>query len=169
MKKQELKERQAELKAVYQREPDAAQQTLSAVATLDFDNLACKISRPAFLDPAGLHPSSGGDGTFACPVEIMLAGLVSCAGVTLTAVASSMHLNITKGRVIAEGDMDFCGTLGCNKAAPVGVTAIRLSFELETKEEQSKIDKLIELTHRYCVVHRTLDAPPAVEVKVNLI
>jgi uncharacterized OsmC-like protein len=165
MKRDELRERQAKCKALYQENPDAGRQTLTSLVVLDFDNLACNVLHPTFLSPAGLHPSGGGDGTFACAVEMLLAGLASCAGVTLTAVATSMQLQITSGRVLAEGDIDFSGTLAVSKTAPVGLTALRLVFELETAEPDEKIEKLLELTHRYCVVHRTLDAPPSIEVK----
>jgi uncharacterized OsmC-like protein len=132
---------------------------------VDFGNLAVNIDRPDFFSPAGLHPAGGGDGTFACAVEIMLAGLVSCAGVTLAAVATSMQLAIRSARIRCEGEMDFRGTLAVDRNAPIGLTAIRLAFEFETDEDESKINKLIELTHRYCVVHRTLDAPPPVAVE----
>lgn len=165
MKRDELRERQAKCKALYQENPDAGRQTLSAMVALDLDNLACNVLRPTFLSPAGLHPSGGGDGTFACAVEMLLTGLASCAGVTLTAVATAMQLKIAGGRILAEGDIDFSGTLAVNKSAPVGLTALRLAFELDTSEPDEKIQKLLELTHRYCVVHRTLDAPPSIEVK----
>ena len=163
MKAAQLKEQQAVCKAQYRDNPQSAIQTLSAQAILDPDNLACQIVRPEFLSPAGLHPSGGGDGSFACPVEIMLAGLVGCAGVT-----NSMKVGFTKGSITAEGDLDFRGTLAVDKQAPVGLTAIRLVFDLETDADQATIDKLIQLTHRYCVVHQTLDSPPPVSVITNL-
>lgn len=164
MKKDTLRAQQSICKAQYQTEPSAAIQRLTAVGQLDFENLSVHLIQPSFLNPAGLHTGGGGDGTFACPVEIMLAGLVSCAGVTLTAVATSMQLNIRSGRVVADGMIDFRGTLAVERSAPVGLTAIRLRFELDSDEEAGKLDKLIELTHRYCVVHRTLDQPPPVEI-----
>jgi uncharacterized OsmC-like protein len=162
-----LKAAQAALKDHYRANPEAALLTLSAEGRVDFENLAVEITRPAFLNPAGLHPSGGGDGTFSCPVEIMLAGLVSCAGVTLAAVATSMKLAMRSAIVRAEGDCDFRGTLAVDRAAPVGLTALRLVFQLDVDAPQDSIDKLIELTHRYCVVHRTIDAPPQVEVRVE--
>ncbi len=164
MKLQTLRENQAVCKTQYQSSPDSALQTLQASGEIDFKNLAVLVDRPAGLIPAGLHPGGGGDGTFFCPVEIMLAGLVSCAGVTLAAVATTMQLEIRRAKVCCEGDLDFRGTLAVDRSAPVGLTAIRLQFDLDTASEESKIEKLLELTHRYCVVHRTLDSPPAVSV-----
>lgn len=160
-----LKAAQATLKEHYRANPGAALQTLAAEGRVDLDNLAVEITRPEFLNPAGLHPSGGGDGTFACPVEIMLAGLVSCAGVTLAAVATSMKLPLRAATVRAEGDLDFRGTLAVDRAAPVGLTAMRLVFTLDLEAPQESIDKLIELTHRYCVVHRTLGEAVQVEVR----
>lgn len=162
-----LKAAQAALKDHYRSNPNAALLTLFAEGRVDFDNLAVEITRPAFLNPAGLHPSGGGDGTFSCPVEIMLAGLVSCAGVTLAAVATSMKLVIREATVRAEGDCDFRGTLAVDRAAPIGLVALRLIFKMDADAPQESIDKLIELTHRYCVVHRTLEAPPKIEVRVE--
>lgn len=162
-----LKATQAERKDHYRANPGEAVQTLAAEGRVDLDNLAVEILRPEFLNPAGLHPAGGGDGTFACPVEIMLAGLVSCAGVTLAAVASSMKLPLQAAIVRAEGDLDFRGTLAVDRGAPVGLTAVRLIFTLDLEAPQESIDKLIELTHRYCVVHRTLDSPPAIELAVR--
>ena len=161
-----LKAAQAALKEHYRSNPEVALQTLSAEGRVDLDNLAVEITRPEFLNPAGLHPSGGGDGTFSCPVEIMLAGLISCAGVTLAAVATSMKLPLKAATVRAEGDVDFRGTLAVDRAAPVGLTAMRLIFTLDLEAPQESIDKLIELTHRYCVVHRTLGE--AVQVQVRL-
>ncbi len=165
MKLTALKDNQAKLKVGYTEKPETAFQSLMASGNVDFGNLAVILDRPEFLNPAGLHLASGGDGTFACPVEIMLAGLVSCAGVTMAAVATSMKLQIDSARVTCAGDMDFRGTLAVDRAAPVGLTAIRLTFQLETAEPDDKIARLIELTHRYCVVHRTLDSPPAIETE----
>jgi uncharacterized OsmC-like protein len=159
-----LKDNQARLKAVYKTEPERARQTLFARGTVDFSNLAARIVEPKLFDPAGLHPAGGGDGTFACPVEIFLAGLVTCAGVTLAAVATSMRLEISSATVRAEGDLDFRGTLAVDREAPVGLTAIRLSFDLNSTAPAEQLAKLIELTQRYCVVHRTLETPPVVEV-----
>jgi uncharacterized OsmC-like protein len=162
-----LKAAQAALKDHYRANPEAALLTLFAEGRVDFENLSVEITRPAFLNPAGLHTSGGGDGSFSCPVEIMLAGLVSCAGVTLAAVATSMKLAVRSAIVRAEGDCDFRGTLAIDRAAPVGLTALRLVFQLDVGAPQESIDKLIELTHRYCVVHRTFDAPPQIEVRVG--
>lgn len=146
-------------------DPGGALRTLSARGEVDFGNLAVRLVEPAFFSPAGLHPAGGGDGTFACPVEIFLAGLVSCAGVTLAAVATSMQLAVSAAEIICHGSIDFRGTLAVERSAPVALTSVRLEFVLATGEPDGKIEKLLELTHRYCVVHRTLDAPPAVDVK----
>jgi uncharacterized OsmC-like protein len=160
----QLKECQARKKAEYQADPALARRTLTARGVLEPGTLACRVDYPVAWNPSGLHEAGGGDGSFACPVEIMLAGLAGCAGVTMCAVASSMKIEIKHGEVIAEGDMDFCGTLAVDRNAPVGLTAIRLRFELETNASQQQVQKLVDLTHRYCVVHRTLDAPPPVTV-----
>ncbi len=168
MKRDALREQQAQCKAVYAANPAAALQTLTAEIHVDFENLACQVVTPTFLTPAGLHPAGGGDGSFACPVEIMLAGLATCAGTTLSAVATSMKLDIQTARIRAEGDLDFRGTLAVDRASPVGLTALRLAFDLQTEEPEEKIQKLLELTHRYCVVHRTFDAPPPVACSVSV-
>ncbi len=162
----ELKAAQSVCKAGYLADGDSAKQVLSACGMIDPDNLACRIQHPSVWDPAGLHSSGGGDGTFACPVEIMLAGWVSCAGVTLCAVASSMQIVLESGKITAEGSIDFRGTLAVDRAAPVGLTGLRLIFELKTDAPADKVQKLIELTQRYCVVHRTLESPPQMEVVV---
>lgn len=168
MKRDVLREQQAKCKAIYSADPAAALQTLTAEVHVDFENLACQVLKPTFLTPAGLHPAGGGDGSFACPVEIMLAGLATCAGVTLSAVAVSMKLDIQAACIRAEGDLDFRGTLAVDRASPVGLTALRLAFDLQTEEPEEKIQKLLELTHRYCVVHRTFDKPPPVARSVTI-
>lgn len=164
MKASKLRQNQTELKEAYAAEPNSAVQTLSAVGIVDPENLACKLQHPTFLSPAGLHESSGGDGTFACPVEIMLAGLVSCAGVTFAAVANAMRLEIVSCTITAKGTLDFRGTLAVDRDAPVGLTDIELDFSLEGSVAKEKIEKLLELTLRYCVVHETLQNPPKIRV-----
>lgn len=162
-----LKSRQAELKEQYRSDSAAAKTTLFSEGKVDPANLAVEIQHPPRLNPAGLHPHGGGDNSFVCPVEIMLAGLVSCAGVTLAAVANSMGIELKAAKLRAEGDIDFRGTLAVDRQTPVALTAIRLIFELDSSAGEGQIEKLIELTHRYCVVHRTLDAPPSVAVSVH--
>ena len=164
MKAPQLKANQARLKEQYQNHPETAVQQLRAVGHIDTENLACEILEPEFLSPAGLHPSSGGDGTFACSVELMLAGLVSCAAVTMAAVANSMRIELRRGTVVGTGTMDFRGTLAVDREAPVGLTKIELKFELDTDADEESIQKLVQLTERYCVVFQTLTNPPSVSV-----
>ena len=136
--------------------------TLRADGKLDENQIACKVSTGRALVEAGLHPATGGTGTLACSGDMLLEALVACAGVTLRSVATSMELEIT-GSVHAEGDLDFRGTLGVDREAPVGFTAIRLRFDLAADASQEKLDKLLELTERYCVVGQTLAAGVPVE------
>lgn len=163
MKLKALKENQAGKKATYQADPAAAIGRLTARGKVDLANLAVLLSAPDFSRPAGLHPMGGGDGSFACPVEIFLAGWVSCAGVTLAAVATSMQLDLQAAEVIASADLDFRGTLAVDRSAPVGLLSLNLQFVLQTAEPEERIAKLLQLTQRYCVVHRTLESPPAIE------
>ena len=167
MKADLLKSAQAKLKEKYAATPDTAIQNLTAVGTVDFDNLACNITQPNKLNPAGLHPSSGGDGTFACPVEIMLAGWVSCAGVTFAAVGHAMKLSIDACEITATGTIDFRGTLAVDREAPVGLTALNLTFKIESDEPKDKIEKLVQLTERYCVVHQTLCETPRASCEIS--
>ena len=167
MKAEKLKSNQADLKEKYTSDGGSAIQTLSATGTVDFDNLACHVSQPAAINPAGLHPSSGGDGTFACPVEIMLAGWVSCAGVTLAAVRHAMKLEIDSCEITATGTIDFRGTLAVDRESPVGLTALNLDFNIQSNEPAEKIEKLVLLTERYCVVHQTLAQPPGVSSSIT--
>ena len=166
MKATAAKQKQAELKEKYREQPESAIAELSATGTVDFDNLEFKISYPEFLTPSGLHPMSGGDGSGACAVEIMLAAWAGCAGVTFAAVARSMRLNIQSCEIAAVGQMDFKGTLAVEKTAPVGLTGLELVFDVRSDEADESIQKLIELTKRYCVVHQTLEFPP--KTRVNL-
>ncbi len=162
MKAPELKANQAELKESYKSGQKEAVQQLKAVGEIDPDNLACIIKEPGFLSPAGLHPGSGGDGTFACSVEIMLAGWLSCAGVTMAAVANSMKVNIESGTVTAIGTIDFRGTLAVDRDAPIGLTKLELRFDVKTDADDEAKAKLLQLTERYCVVHQTLLNAPEI-------
>ncbi len=155
MDRAELQALQAPLKERYREEPDAALLTLRADGELDGSQIACSVQTGRALVEAGLHPATGGTGALACSGDMLLEALVACAGVTLRSVATSMELDVS-GSVHAEGDLDFRGTLGVDREAPVGFTAIRLRFELASDEPEEKLAKLIELTERYCVVAQTL-------------
>ena len=146
---------QKPLKDQYREEPAAALITLRADGKLDEEKIACKVDAGRALVEAGLHPATGGTGAFACSGDMLLEALVACAGVTLRSVATSMELDVT-GSLHAEGDLDFRGTLGVDREAAVGFTEIRLRFDLVSDEPGEKLDKLLELTERYCVVGQTL-------------
>jgi uncharacterized OsmC-like protein len=151
----ELQEAQKPLKERYREEPAAALITLRADGKLDEEKIACKVETGRILVEAGLHPATGGTGALACSGDMLLEALVACAGVTLRSVATSLELDVA-GSVHGEGDLDFRGTLGVDREAPVGFTAIRLRFDLASDETEEKLDKLVELTERYCVVGQTL-------------
>src|SRR5690348_14048438 len=146
---------QRPLKDRYREEPAAALITLRADGELDAEHIACKVDTGRALVEAGLHPATGGSGALACSGDMLLEALAACAGVTLRSVATSMELDVS-GTVHAEGDLDFRGTLGVDREVPVGFTAIRLRFDLDSEESEEKLDKLLELTERYCVVGQTL-------------
>ena len=160
MESTELRALQAPLKDQYRAEPDSAVVTLKAQGTLDDQHIACKVETGRALAIAGLHPASGGTGAELCSGDMLLEALVACAGVTLKAVATALAINLRKGVVKAEGDLDFRGTLGVDKTAPVGFRAIRLSFEVDTDAPQEKVDQLLKLSERYCVVYQTLNHRP---------
>jgi uncharacterized OsmC-like protein len=151
---------QAPLKERYRERPATALLTLSAVGTLG-EGVSCSVQNGRAIAEAGLHPLSGGDGSLLCSGDMLLEALVACAGVTLRAVATSLSISVSSGRVRAEGDLDFRGTLGVDREAPVGFSAIRLSFELETDAGEEQLATLQRLTERYCVVFQTLAAGPA--------
>ena len=155
MDKTELRALQAPLKERYREEPGAALITLRADGELDASQIACKVDTGRALVEAGLHPATGGTGALACSGDMLLEALVACAGVTLRSVATSMELDVA-GSIHAEGDLDFRGTLGVDREAPVGFTAIRLRFDLTSDAPEEKVAKLLQLTERYCVVAQTL-------------
>lgn len=163
MDRAELQTVQKPLKDRYREEPAAALITLSADGVLDSEQIACKVETGRVLVEAGLHPATGGTGALACSGDMLLEALVACAGVTLRSVATSMELDVS-GSVHAEGDLDFRGTLGVDREAPVGFAAIRLRFDLASAEPEEKLDKLLELTERYCVVFQTLAGGVPVEL-----
>lgn len=163
----ELRAVQAPIKERYRSDPEAAVITLQASGELDGDQLACSIETGRALVKAGLHPATGGDGSLACSGDMLLQALAACAGVTLKAVATALDFRLSGGRVRAEGDLDFRGTLGVAKEAPVGFRAIRVSFELETDEPAERIAALQKLTERYCVVMQTLRIAPETTVTIS--
>ena len=160
MNAEQLKAMQAPIKARYKENPAAAVITLRAQGRIG-EGIACRVETGKALVEAGLHPATGGSGTQACSGDMLLEALVACAGVTLRAVATAIGVNLKDAKVIAEGDLDFRGTLGVAKDAPVGFRAIRLRFDLDTDAPEEQRKKLIELTERYCVVLQTIrNAPP---------
>jgi uncharacterized OsmC-like protein len=161
-----LRELQAPLKARYRDDPDAAVVTLTADGELDGTGVACRVRTATALAEAGLHPATGGDGTQLCSGDMLLEALVACAGVTLRAVATSLGLQAS-GTVHAEGDLDFRGTLGVDKEAPVGFREIRLAFDLDTGASEEEVATLVRLTERYCVVLQTLKSSPTTSVSVR--
>src|SRR5688500_16698037 len=159
-----LRAMQAPIKDKYKSDPKAAIITLKAKGTLDDSNIACKVETGRALAVAGLHPATGGSGLELCSGDMLLEALVACAGVTVKAVATALDIPVKSGRVSAEGDLDFRGTLGVAKDAPVGFAQIRLRFDLDTDAPQDKLDQLLKLTERYCVVYQTIKSGPPVEV-----
>lgn len=162
-----LRALQAPLKEQYRGDPGAATVTLKAQGTLDETAIACKVETGRALAIAGLHPATGGSGAELCSGDMLLEALVACAGVTLKAVATALGIEVRSGRVSAEGDLDFRGTLGVDKGAPVGFRAIRLAFEVETDAPQDQIDTLLKLTERYCVVFQSLNHRPELGVELR--
>jgi uncharacterized OsmC-like protein len=162
-----LRAMQAPIKDKYKGDADAALITLRAKGTLDDSNIACKVETGRALAVAGLHPATGGSGLELCSGDMLLEALVACAGVTLKAVATALDIPLSSGAVFAEGDLDFRGTLGVAKDAPVGFRDIRLRFEVATDAPQDKLDQLLKLTERYCVVYQTIKSGPPVEVSIK--
>jgi uncharacterized OsmC-like protein len=156
---EELRAAQQPVKAAYRDDPGQALITLSASGELDEQAVSCSVATGQAMVRAGLHPATGGDGSLACSGDMLLQALVACAGVTLRAVATSLDIAIRSGTVRADGDLDFRGTLGVAKEVPVGFTAIRLSFELDTSASAEQLALLARLTERYCVVYQTLAGP----------
>ena len=166
MDRQQLQALQRPVKERYRQEPDAALVTLEAQGTLDPEDVACSVATGRALVEAGLHPATGGSGQLACSGDMLLQALVACAGVTLRSVATSLEVDVT-GTVRAEGDLDFRGTLGVDKTAPVGFRSVRLAFDLTGDATAEQIETLMRLTERYCVVYRTIAGGVPVEVAVS--
>ena len=167
MDKAALQELQAPLKERYRDEPGAARITLSAEGALGDENVSCSVATGRALVEAGLHPATGGDGTLACSGDMLLQALVACAGVTLRAVATSLEIPIRGGRLRAEGDLDFRGTLGVAKDAAVGFSSIRLAIDVDTEADADQLATLLRLTERYCVVYQTLAGSPLLDVSLS--
>jgi uncharacterized OsmC-like protein len=163
MKAEELRSMQAPLKEQYRETPESALITLRATGRLG-EGVTCKVETGKALVAAGLHPATGGNGLSACSGDMLLEALVACAGVTLNAVATALGIELRDASVHAEGDLDFRGTLGVSKDAPVGFQNIRLEFVLDTDAEEDQLATLLRLTERYCVVYQTLVKTPAISV-----
>ncbi len=159
MKADELKALQAPLKQQYRDDPGSALITLRAEGSIG-DGITCKVETGRAVAEAGLHPATGGDGQSLCSGDMLLEALVACAGVTLNAVATAIGVELRDATVHAEGDLDFRGTLGVERDAPVGFSQVRLSFDLDTDASDDDVDTLLKLTERYCVVLQTLANPP---------
>ena len=162
-----LRATQAPIKERYKSDPQAAFITLKANGSIDQDGIACKLETGRQIAMAGLHPLTGGSGLELCSGDMLLEALVACAGVTLKSVATAVEIPLESGHVIAEGDLDFRGTLGVDKEAPVGFAEIRLRFDVETDAPQDKLDLLLKLTERYCVVYQTIKNGPKVSVSLQ--
>jgi uncharacterized OsmC-like protein len=163
----ELRATQAPIKDRFKTDPKSAMITLQAKCSIDNDVIACKVETGRALAIAGLHPATGGSGLELCSGDMLLEALVACAGVTLKSVATAVEIPLRAGHVIAEGDLDFRGTLGIDKEAPVGFAEIRLRFDVDTDAPQDKLDLLLKLTERYCVVYQTIRNGPRVSVSMR--
>lgn len=166
MQAEELRAMQAPLKEQYREAPDRAMITLSAKGRLDA-GITCSVQTGKALVQAGLHPATGGDGLSACSGDMLLQALVACAGVTLRAVATALGVEVRGGTVSAQGDLDFRGTLGVSKDAPVGFANIRLNFDLDTDATPEELQNVLRLTERYCVVYQTLRNAPPIAVTMS--
>ncbi len=167
MNADELRTLQAPLKDKYRAEPESAMVTLRANGRLG-EGITCKIDTGKALVEAGLHPATGGTGMAACSGDMLLEALVACAGVTLRAVATAIGVEVRDGMVTAEGDLDFRGTLGVSKEAPVGFQDIRLRFQLDTDATEEQLQSLLRLTERYCVIYQSLRKPPEITVSYDV-
>ena len=167
MKAEDLRDMQAPFKALYRETPEKAVITLKAKGRLGDESITCKVETGRALAEAGLHPATGGDGLSLCSGDMLLEALVACAGVTMKAVATALDLPLKGGTVTAEGDLDFRGTLGVAKDAPVGFREIRLGFDIDCPASPDQIATLLRLTERYCVVLQTLRRPPTIEASVT--
>ena len=166
MKATELKAIQTPIKEKYKEKPESAMITLKSSGKIG-EGISCKVDTGRAIVEAGLHPATGGTGLLACSGDLLLDALVACAGVTLTAVATAIGVEISEGTIKAEGDLDFRGTLGVSKEAPVGFVAIRLSFNFSSNATAEQLQSLAKLTERYCVVYQTLSRSVNISTKYN--
>ncbi|MGH6680578.1 MAG: OsmC family protein [Bradyrhizobium sp.] len=162
-----LRNLQAPFKERYKSDPKAALITLRARGSIDPERIACKVETGRALSLAGLHPAGGGSGLELCSGDMLLEALVACAGVTLKSVATAIEVPLRKGEVFAEGELDIRGTLGVDKEAPVGFAEIRLRLEVDTDAPQDRLDLLLKLTERYCVVYQTIKNGPKISVTMK--
>ena len=163
MRADDLRTIQAPLKEQYREEPDSALVTLTARGRIG-ENVTCSVQTGRALVEAGLHPATGGTGMAACSGDMLLEALAACAGVTMAAVATALEIDLAEGTVTAEGDLDFRGTLGVSREAPVGFQKIRLHFDLTTDADDEQVATLLKLTERYCVVYQTLRGGPEIHI-----
>jgi uncharacterized OsmC-like protein len=167
MDSEALRALQAPIKARYRDEPTSSLFTLKAEGTLDSEEMTCKVSTAKGIAEAGLHPATGGDGLSLCSGDMLLEALVACAGVTLKAVATALNIPVRSGTVVAEGDLDFRGTLAISKDVPVGFREIRLRFVLDSDATEEQLATLIKLTERYCVIYQTIKNPPVMSARIG--
>jgi uncharacterized OsmC-like protein len=167
MNADELRQLQAPLKARYRERPEAAKHSFRAVGTLLHDRPSIRIETPFARYDAGLHEKAGGDGTEACSGDLLLEALVACAGVTFNVVATALGIGFRSARVVVEGEGDFRGTLGLAKEVPVGITDIRLRFDVDTDASDEQLASLLKLTERYCVIFQTLRTPPQLSAAIR--
>jgi len=164
-----LRALQAPLKEIYRKSPDKGLIPARAEAVINREDVSCRISTYAGTTVSGLHPAAGGDGSKACSADMLMEALAACAGVTLKAVATAMRIELKHAKVIAAGTWDVRGTLAVDRDCPVGLTEIKLSYEIDSTADQKKLQKMIELTERYCVIYQTLTHPPALASELNLV
>ena len=163
----QLKVLQAPLKDRYRQDPSAALVPLQSRGVLEPDRLSCRVLTSRGETTSGLHPAAGGDGSGACSGDMLLDALVACAGVTLSAVATAMNIPLRGGQITAHGELDFRGTLGLSKEVPIGIRAIQLEFALDADASAEQLEKLVQLTERYCVILQTLKSPPGITTELS--
>ena len=165
----QLRTLQAPIKERYKESPEKAVTPARAEAVIDEDDISCRISTYAGTTMAGLHPATGGDGSKACSADMLMEALAACASVTLNAVATAMRIPLKHARVVASGTWDARGTLAVDRDAPVGLTEVKLKFEISSTAERKKLEKMIELTERYCVIYQTLAKPPTLKSEFEVL